>query len=441
MPLRTKEETMLDRNLVTDNLNLVRENLTRRNAGQGIFQELERLGVVIERRRQLQQETDDIRAERNRISKQIGPMMRGGKAAETEPLKQQVRRISERLTILDGERKGLETQENELLLSLPNMLADNVPPGHEEGDNELVSTHGTLGTFDFPPLEHHVLGVQQGMLDPERAVKVAGTRFSVLIGGFARLERALISFFLDEAGKNGYTELGVPYIVNRDAMIGTGQLPKFEADLFKLTAEVGGQEAYLIPTAEVPITNLHRHEILSEENLPLSYCSFTPCFRAEAGSYGKDTHGLIRQHQFHKVELVKITTPEQSTAAHETLTRDAQGLLEKLELPYRVMRLCGGDIGFSANMCYDLEVWLPGQAQYREISSCSNFGDFQARRMRMRYRPTGGGKVRTCHTVNGSGLAVGRTLVAIVENHQLADGRVRIPAVLRSYMGGEETIG
>jgi seryl-tRNA synthetase len=427
---------MLDRNLVYEQLETVRECLSDRQAAESMKQDLETVSSVISRRRQLQQETDGLRSDRKKRSKEIGALMKSGRRDEAQSMKENVRAIGHRLDILESERKGLENRERELLLSLPNVLAPSVPRGGTEADNELVDTWGEPRSFSFQPKEHHVLGAEMGHMDTERATKIAGARFSVLRRGFARLERALINFFLDQAGESGYEELLVPYIVNSDSMTGTGQLPKFEEDLFKLTSQVAGMDAYLIPTAEVPVTNLHRGEILNEEDLPLRYTAFTPCFRAEAGSYGKDTHGLIRQHQFHKVELVKITTPERSEEEHELLTQNARTLLEKLELPYRVMRLCSGDIGFCAMHCYDLEVWLPGQDSYREISSCSNFGDFQARRMMMRYRPAGGGKPRHCHTINGSALAIGRSLVAVVENHQQEDGSIAIPKALQPYMGG-----
>jgi seryl-tRNA synthetase len=361
-------------------------------------------------------------------------LMKAGKREEAGPLRAQVNMMAERLKLLEAERKELEEQEGELLLSFPNRLDERVPKGGDEEDNQILETWGEARKFDFEPKDHHDLATQMGGFDPERATKIAGTRFAILKGGVARLERALINLFLDQAAENGYLELIVPYIVNRSAMTGTGQLPKFEEDLFKLTTSIGGEDGYLIPTAEVPVTNIHREEILNEEQLPIYYTAFTPCFRAEAGSYGRDTRGLIRQHQFHKVELVKITTPENSKDEHEALTRNARDLLEKLGLPYRLVRLCSGDISFAAQHCYDLEVWLPGQNKYREISSCSNFGDFQARRMRLRYRPKGSKKTAFCHTMNGSGLAIGRTVVAILENYQEADGSITIPDVLQPYL-------
>ena len=426
---------MLDRNLVANHPEKVRQNLIHRKASEELIAELDRLVVVINRRRQLQQETDELRSQRKKQSKEIGQMMRQGKKQEAAPLRNQVNMIGERLKLLENERKDLEVQEQNLLLSIPNMLHPDVPIGHDEENNQIISTWGEIPSFDFTPKDHHELATDLGLFDPERAAKIAGTRFAILKGPLARLERALLNFFLDQAAENGYTEMIVPYIVNQSTMTGTGQLPKFESDLFKLTTEVGGEPAYLIPTAEVPVTNIHRDEILAEADLPLYFASFTPCFRSEAGSYGKDTRGLIRQHQFHKVELVKITTPQQSEQEHLALTQNARSLLEKLKLPYRVAKLCSGDISASAQICYDLEVWLPGQQQYREISSCSNFGDYQARRMKLRYRPEAGGKPIFCHTINGSGLALGRTLVAILENYQQADGSILIPEVLGTYFG------
>jgi seryl-tRNA synthetase len=365
--------------------------------------------------------------------------MREKKFEEAEQVKQDVTKIGNRLDLLEDERKVLQGQEDGLLLIFPNLLDERVPNGTDEEDNELVEQWGEPKQFAFEPKEHHILGEELGLYDAERAAKIAGSRFSILKGDLAKMERALIQLFLDTAEDNGYTEVLVPYIVNRDTMTGTGQLPKFEEDLFKLTSEINGMDGFLIPTAEVPVTNMFRDEIINEEDLPIHLCAFTPCFRAEAGTYGKDTHGLIRQHQFHKVELVKITKPEHSDAEHQALTAHACGILEALELPYRKMRLCAGDTSFAAQMCFDLEVWLPGQGKYREISSCSNFGEFQARRMRTRFRPKGG-KPQLCHTINGSGLAVGRTLVAIMENYQQADGSIAIPTVLQPYMRGKTKI-
>ena len=431
---------MLDRNLVANHLDTVLAHLHKRNASDELLSDMNKLSAVIARRRELQTQTDELRSSRKKLSKKIGGLMRDKKLDEVAAVKEEVTTIGNRLDLLEDERKDLQKQEDDLLLAFPNLLDARVPEGNSEDDNELVETWGTPRTFDFEPKEHHILGEEMGLYDAERAAKIAGARFSILKGDLARLERALIQFFLDTAEDNGYTEVLVPYIVNRDTMTGTGQLPKFEEDLFKLTAEIGGQDGFLIPTAEVPVTNMFRDEILSEDDLPIHLCAFTPCFRAEAGTYGKDTHGLIRQHQFHKVELVKITKPEDSDAEHHALTDHACGLLQALELPYRKMRLCAGDTSFSAQLCYDLEVWLPGQNKYREISSCSNFGEFQARRMKTRFRAKGEKKPKLCHTINGSGLAVGRTLVAIMENYQQADGSVEIPTVLQPYMRGKTKI-
>ncbi len=426
---------MLDPRLIASQPEVVRASLIRRHASEQSLSDLDRLTAMIERRRELQTETDSLRGERNRASKEIGMLFRSGKRAEANARPEQAGRFGERLDILESELKLLVEQEAELMLGLPNTIDDRVPNG--KGDEENVEVHrwGTPREMDFEPKDHHDVGVSLGIIDFSRAAKLAGSRFSVLRGPAARLERALINLFVDKAVDAGYQELMVPYLVNRESITGTGQLPKFEDDLFRIAGQVNGSDAFLIPTAEVPVTALHQGEILTAEELPLRYAAFTPCFRAEAGSYGRDTRGLIRQHQFHKVELVHLTTAEQSEGEHERLVRHAETLLELLELPYRRMLLCGGDIGFGAHLCYDLEVWLPGQNTYREISSCSNCGDFQARRLKLRYRPEGGGKPKFCHTLNGSGLAVGRTLLAILENYQQADGSVIVPDALRPYMG------
>jgi seryl-tRNA synthetase len=401
---------MLDPRLIASQPEVIRASLIRRHASEQSLSDLDRLTAMIERRRELQTETDDLRGERNRASKEIGALFRAGNRDAANALRDEASRLGERLDILEGELKSLVEQEEALILGLPNLIDDRVPDG--KGDEENTEVHRF-----------------------SRAAGLAGSRFSVLRGPAARLERALINLFIDKATEAGYQELMVPYMVNRESITGTGQLPKFEEDLFRIAGQVNGSDAFLIPTAEVPVTALHQGEILAAEDLPLRYAAFTPCFRAEAGSYGRDTRGLIRQHQFHKVELVHITTAEQSEAEHERLTRHAETLLELLELPYRRMMLCGGDIGFGARLCYDLEVWLPGQGAYREISSCSNCGDFQGRRLKLRYRPEGGGKPNFCHTLNGSGLAVGRTLLAILENYQQEDGTVIVPDALRPYMG------
>ncbi|MCK6503017.1 serine--tRNA ligase [Myxococcota bacterium] len=431
---------MLDRNLVALHPEVVRESLQRRHASAEALALLDRLVAVIERRRELTTETDNLRGERNRLSKEIGPLMKAGRQVEAEPLKAEVKVLGERLDGLEAERQALEAEEEDALLGLPNLLDPRVPDGRDERDNVEVRRWGSPRDFDFPVRDHIAIGDALGILDPERAARLSGARFPVYRGDGARLERALVNFFLEEAAAAGYLEHVVPYIVSRETMTGTGQLPKFEADLFRLAALVNGGDAFLIPTAEVPLTNLHRGEILDEAALPLRYTAFTPCFRSEAGSYGKDTRGLMRQHQFHKVELVQLCTAEQGPTQHEEMVAHAEGLLRKLELPYRVELLSGGDTGANARICYDLEVWLPGQGSYREISSISWCGDHQGRRMGSRYRPAAGGKPLALHTLNGSALAVGRTVVALLENHQQADGSVAIPDALRPWMRGQERI-
>jgi seryl-tRNA synthetase len=433
---------MLDRNLVAQDPNAVRDNIRRRCAPEGVGHTLERFVAVLSRRRELQTETDHIRAERNQLTKQIGPLMRAGKRDEAQPLRDATSVLASRLEVLEEARKELETEERDTLLGLPNMLDPRVPEGKDEAFNVELRSWGTPPEFDFEVQDHVTIGERLGILDFERASRLAGARFPLARGAGARLERALINFFLDRATlQNGYTELLVPYIVNAATMTGTGQLPKFEEDLFKLTGDLNGGAAYLIPTAEVPVTNMHAGEILDESALPLRYTAFTPCFRAEAGSHGRDVRGLMRQHQFHKVEMVQITTPEQGQAAHEQLTAHAEGLLKDLGLAFRTQLLCGGDTSDSAAVTHDLEVWIPSQGTYREISSCSWFTDYQGRRMAMRYRPEAGGKPKFVHTINGSGLAVGRTVIAILENYQNADGTVTIPEVLRPWMGGLARIG
>lgn len=428
---------MLDRNLVARDPDLVRETLRRRNAPEEVLASLEAFVGVLARRRELQSETDQLRADRNALTRQIGPLMKAGRRDEAAPLRDEVKALGDRLDGLEEARKALEAEETDTLMALPNLLDPRVPPGKDDSQNVALRTWGTPRELDFEPKDHVTLGEDLGMLDFERASKLSGARFPVAKGPIARLERALVAFFLDRATEQGgYTELVVPYIVSRTTMTGTGQLPKFEEDLFKLTAELNGEEAFLIPTAEVPVTNLHSGEILDEAELPIRYTAFTPCFRAEAGSYGRDVRGLMRQHQFHKVELVQLTTPEQGQAAHEELTRHAEQRLEELGLPFRTVMLCSGDTSANASITYDLEVWVPSQATYREISSCSWFGDYQARRMNLRFRPEGGGKPRIAHTINGSGLAVGRTVIAIMENYQNADGSIDIPECLQNYMGG-----
>jgi seryl-tRNA synthetase len=387
-------------------------------------------------RRRLLVEVEGLKKSRNEQSRKIGELMKAG--GEADALKVEVREIGSRIAGL--EEKLAETQAglDAFMRELANIPHSSVPEGRSEEDNPVIRTWGEQPEFSFEPKAHWDLGVELGILDFERAAKICGARFALYLGDGALLERALIQFMLDiQTREHGYTELLPPFMVNAESMYGTGQLPKFEEDLFKV--EPGG--FYLIPTAEVPVTNMHANEILKPEDLPLAYCAYTPCFRSEAGSYGKDVRGLIRQHQFNKVELVRFSKPEESYEQLELLTSHAEEVLKRLELPYRVVTLCTGDIGFSAAKTYDLEVWLPGQGLYREISSCSNFESFQARRAKIRYKPAGAKKPVLVHTLNGSGLAAGRTLVAILENFQQADSTVLIPEALRPYMHGKERIG
>jgi len=385
-------------------------------------------------RRSAVSESDELKRRRNEASREIGA--RKGRSEPAEKLIAEVGVIKARLETLETALSGLDEQLSALELRLPNLPDASVPVGNDETANRVERVVGTPRNFDFEPKPHWDLGTDLGILDFERGAKVTGARFTVYFGAAARLERALISFMLDlHTGHHGYREVLPPFIVNRDSLVGTGQLPKFEPDLFHLE----GTSYYLVPTAEVPLTNLHREEVLDESLLPLRYTAYTPCFRSEAGSYGKDVRGLIRQHQFNKVELVQLATPETSFAQLEEMTGHAERVLQLLELPYRVICLSTGDMGFSATKTYDLEVWLPSQRTYREISSCSSCGDFQARRANMRCRAEGA-KPRHLHTLNGSGLAVGRTLVAILENYQQADGSIVLPAKLRPYLPGLERI-
>ena len=424
---------MLDIQQLRSNLDAVAEGLAKR--GKHIdFTEFKALEAE---RKTLQSRTQDLQAMRNSLSKQIG--MIKGQGGDASGVMAQVAAIGDELKASETRLGELLERFNAILATLPNIPDDSVPVGSDESGNVEIKRWGTPRTFDFPVKDHTDVGEQLGQLDFATAAKIAGARFSLLKGGLARLHRALAQFMLDtHSAEHGYTELYAPYLVNAASLMGTGQLPKFEEDLFKVLR--GDQDPlYLIPTAEVPVTNIVRDEILAAEALPLKFVCHTPCFRSEAGSGGRDVRGMIRQHQFDKVELVQVVHPEQSAEAHEALTRHAEIILEKLELPYRRMALCTGDMGFSAAKTYDLEVWLPAQNTYREISSCSNFGAFQARRMQARFR-NDKNKPELCHTLNGSGLAVGRTLVAILENNQNADGSVTVPAVLRPYMGGLEKI-
>jgi len=424
---------MLDIQQLRSNLDAVAEGLAKR--GKPIdFTEFKTLEAE---RKTLQTRTQDLQAMRNSLSKQIG--MIKGQGGDASGVMAQVGAIGDELKASEARLGELLERFNAILATLPNIPDESVPVGSDETGNVEIKRWGTPRVFDFPVKDHTDIGEQLGQLDFTTAAKIAGARFSLLKGGLARLHRALAQFMLDTHGEeHGYTELYAPYLVNAASLNGTGQLPKFEEDLFKVLR--GDQDPlYLIPTAEVPVTNIVRDEILAAESLPLKFVCHTPCFRSEAGSGGRDVRGMIRQHQFDKVELVQVVHPEQSAEAHEALTRHAEVILEKLELPYRRMALCTGDMGFSAAKTYDLEVWLPAQNTYREISSCSNFGAFQARRMQARFR-NDKNKTELCHTLNGSGLAVGRTLVAILENNQNADGSVTVPAVLRPYMGGLEKI-
>lgn len=422
---------MLDPKLLRTDLDFVAERLALRNMT------LDKATIVAleEKRKALQTETEKLQAERNAGSKRIGQAK--AKGEDVAAIMAEMNAVGERVDAIKVQLDAVQAEFEALQLTLPNLPHESVPAGKGEEDNMEVRRVGTIKNFSFTPKEHADLGEELGLLDFETAVKISGSRFSVLKGPLARLQRALIQFMLDtHTEQHGYQEVYVPYLVNADSLRGTGQLPKFEEDLFKM----GGEKPYyLIPTAEVPVTNIVRDTIISPEKLPLKMVAHTPCFRSEAGSYGKDTRGLIRQHQFEKIELVQIVKPEDSHKVLEELTGHAEKILQLLELPYRVIVLCGGDMGFSAAKTYDIEVWLPGQNKYREISSCSNFEAFQARRLQARYR-NDAGKPELAHTLNGSGLAVGRTLVAILENYQNEDGSITIPAVLRGYMNGLEKI-
>ncbi|NPB05609.1 MAG: serine--tRNA ligase [Aquificae bacterium] len=422
---------MLDLKLIRKNYEEVRRRLATR--GEEYAKLLDRVYELDRKKREVQKRVEELRALLNRKSKEYGRLKREGK--EDENLKRELSELKARLQELEEELRRLEEELNDLLLRIPNLPHPSVPVGRDESDNREVRRWGEPPKFDFEPKPHWELGEKLGILDFERAAKISGSRFVVKRGLGARLVRALVNFMLDLHGRRGYEEVYVPHLVRPEALIGTGQLPKFEEDLFKCERD----DLYLIPTAEVPVTNLHREEILREEDLPLYYAAYTPCYRREAGSYGRDVKGLIRLHQFDKVELVKITKPETSYEELEKLVADAERVLQELELPYRVVELCTGDLGFSAAKTYDLEVWMPSYNRYREVSSCSNCEDFQARRMKLRYK-TADGKKFFCHTLNGSGLAVGRTLAAILENYQQEDGSVVIPKALRPYLGGIDVI-
>jgi seryl-tRNA synthetase len=424
---------MLDVKFVREHQEEVEQAL--RNRGQEIS--LEEFRRREAERRQFLTRLEELRRERNTLSKEVGALMQAGKRDEAQQLRDRVTAINEESKNSEARTEAQDAWVRDFLLQMPNLPHESVPIGASSDDNPVVHTWGEAPRFDFPPKAHWDIGENLGILDFERAAKITGARFALLKGAGARLERALINFMLDlHTGKHGYTEVLPPFIANEDSLRATGQLPKFQEDLFKLE----GLNYFLIPTAEVPVTNIHRDEILHAEDLPIYYTAYTPCFRSEAGSHGKDVRGLIRQHQFNKVELVKFTLPEHSYDELERLLADAEEVLQELGLHYRVVVLCTGDMGFAAAKTYDIEVWLPGQELYREISSCSNFETYQARRAAIRCRRPGAKGTELVHTLNGSGLAVGRTMVAILENYQQADGSVVIPEKLRPYMGGMEKI-
>ncbi len=427
---------MLDPRLLRTDL----EDTARRLATRGYTLDVARITELEIARKAAQVTAEQLRSQRNASAKAVGAAK--GRGEDPAPLLAAVADLGEKLKEAEAQLETTQQALNSIALTTPNLPHSSVPVGRDENDNQEVRRWGEPRTFAYPPLDHVALGGALGLMDFELATKVTGTRFVTLQGPLARLQRALTQFMLDlHTTEHGYTEVYVPYLVNGDSLRGTGQLPKFEEDLFALRHVEGRTDYYLIPTAEVPVTNLVRDVILEADTLPRKWVAHTPCFRSEAGSYGKDTRGMIRQHQFEKVELVQIVPPDQSYAALEALTGHAEQVLQRLELPYRTMALCSGDIGFSSAKTYDLEVWLPGQGKYREISSCSNFEDFQARRMQARWRNPATGKPELVHTLNGSGLAVGRTLVAVLENYQQANGKIAIPEALRPYLGGQTTIG
>ncbi|MGA0735600.1 MAG: serine--tRNA ligase, partial [Steroidobacteraceae bacterium] len=423
---------MLDSKQLRTDTEAVAKNLAKR----GFVLDLEAFRALEERRKQIQIEADRLRAERNANAKAVG--MAKGKGEDASELLKRGESLTHALAIAEADLERVQAESDQWLMGLPNLLHDSVPEGRDESANVELRRYGTPRDFDFQPADHVDVGTRLGGLDFEAAARISGARFMVLRGSLARLHRALAQFMLDlHTSEHGYQEIYAPYLVSAAALTGTGQLPKFEQDLFKVDGE---RPFYLIPTAEVPVTNLVREQILTAEQLPLRFVAHTPCFRSEAGAAGKDTRGLIRQHQFDKVELVHVVKPADSYAALEQLTSHAEEVLKRLELPYRVLALCSGDIGFGSAKTYDLEVWLPGQGKYREISSCSNCEAFQARRMQARWRNPETGKPEPVHTLNGSGIAVGRAMVAILENYQNADGSVTVPTALRPYMGGQERL-
>jgi len=421
---------MLDIKLIRENPDKVNELLKRRDQNLNIDEIIK----IDQDRRKIQNQADNLRKERNEISNQIGQMKKNG--LDTSEIQAKTRTLGDNIKELEQEETRLIELQNRILLEIPNLPQENVPIGHDETCNVEVKLVGEVPKFDFEPKNHWDIGSDLGILDFERGVKISESRFVIYKNFGAKLERALTNFMLDVNTSRGYQEILPPFLVNSRTMTGTGQLPKFAEEMYKCAQD----NLYLIPTAEVPLTNIYSDEILKESDLPLYMTAYTPCFRREAGSAGKDTRGLIRVHQFNKVELVKLCTPETSKEEHEKLTEDAKNILNLLELPYRIIELCTGDIGFGASKCYDLEVWMPGSGVYREISSCSNFTDFQARRANLKYRPNDTDKPQFVHTINGSSLAVGRTTAAILENYQQADGSVKIPKVLWPYLNDERVI-
>jgi seryl-tRNA synthetase len=423
---------MLDLNYVRENLENVREALQARHASDETFALLQTFAEADKERRGAIAESDRLNSERNKLSQQVGLLMKEGKSDETLSLRTQVGDLKERAARAEAIRDESEGRMRDILIALPNIPHQSVPRGESEADNVEIRRWGTPPQFNFQPKDHVDLGNALDILDLERATKIAASRFAILNGAGARLERALVNFMLNvQTRENGYNETLPPFIVNRNALFGTGQLPKFETDLFKLEDP---RELYLVPTAEVPVTNYYREEIIDATQLPMRWAAYTPCFRSEAGSYGRDTRGVIRQHQFEKVELVKYSLPENSYDELEALTRDAETILQKLGLHYRVVVLSTADLGFGSAKTYDIEVWLPSQNTFREISSCSNYEAFQARRAQIRFRRSGGAKPEFVHTLNGSGLAIGRTWIAILENYQQEDGSIIIPEALQPYM-------
>ena len=417
---------MLDAKYLRNNIEEVAQKVGRR----GFVLDVAELSALEEQRKAIQIETQELQNKRKTISKEIGKVK--GSGGDAQPLLDEVAQIGSKLDESAHKLNELQDKINDIQLGIPNILSDDVPDGNDEEDNVEVRTWGTPREFDFEPKDHSDLGVDSGMIDFESSAKITGSRFVVMKSGIAKLHRALTQFMLDtHVEEHDYQEIYVPYMVNADSLYGTGQLPKFEEDLFALQ---GDKKYYLIPTAEVPVTNMVRDEILSPKQLPVKYVCHTPCFRSEAGSAGKDVRGMIRQHQFEKVELVNVVHPDKSAQALEDLTACAEKILQKLDLPYRTVILCAGDTGFSSSKTYDIEVWLPGASAYREISSCSNFQDFQARRLQARWRNPETGKPELVHTLNGSGLAVGRTLIAVMENYQQADGSIKVPEALKRYI-------